>query len=144
MPIARLRRSIFRVGSLCKFTQREVVCVIIDRTNWRKSKETRVVSPLHSSHSIFFFAAPCTVRLEQSLPGWRPPKGKRDRDTPSACSSSWEGEMETLRPPARLLDVPLGGVASFSRPPYHPSSRLFPSFFHEEEERIRSIGKIFC
>lgn len=35
--------------------------------------------------------------------------------------------METLRPPARLLDVPLGGVASFSRPPYRPSSRPFPS-----------------
>lgn len=35
--------------------------------------------------------------------------------------------METLRPPARLLDVPLGGVASFSRSPYRPSSRPFPS-----------------
>lgn len=38
-----------------------------------------------------------------------------------------EGRDGNAKTPARLLDVLLGGVASFSRPPYRPSSRPFPS-----------------
>lgn len=69
MPIARLRRSIFRVGSLCKFTQREIVCVIIDRTNSRKIKgdTSRFASPFES---LNFFLRRSVHRASRAIVAW--------------------------------------------------------------------------